>query len=80
MATNDGYSPYPLGLTAADATAAIRRAYNLNTEFLGYVRYKESDVAPIVSTVKQGDIWYNTTTKSIYRAYIEGTTLLWLEV
>jgi hypothetical protein len=80
MATNDGYSPYPLGLTAADASAAIRRAYNLNNEFIGYVRYKESEVAPIISSVKQGDIWYNITTKSIYRAYIEGTTLLWLEV
>ncbi len=28
MATNDGYSPYPLGITASEATTAILKAHN----------------------------------------------------
>lgn len=80
MATNDGYSPYPIGLTAAQAVAAIKRAYNLNTELGEYVKYKESSIAPELVNTKNGDLWYNTSTLSLYRAYIEDTTLLWFEV
>lgn len=37
MATNDGYSPYPIGLTAVDTVAALTRAHNSNTLFVNYV-------------------------------------------
>jgi len=80
MATNDGYSPYPIGLTAAESVAALKRAHNLGTEFLGYVRYKESTTPPTVLDTKQGDLWYNTSSGTLFRAYLEGTTLLWFEV
>lgn len=80
MATNDGYSPYPLGLTAAEATSAIRRAFNMDTELLGYVRYKSSVTAPSVLNTKDGDLWLNATTQKLYRASVDGTVLIWFEV
>lgn len=80
MATNDGYSPYPIGLTAAESVAAIRRAFNLSTELLGYVRYAGATTPPTILNTKNGDIWLNSTTDKLYRAYIDGTTLIWFEV
>mgnify|MGYP000178484142 FL=1 len=84
MATNDGYSPYPLGLTAAQATAAIKRAFNLDTEFLGYVRYSSSATPPTILTSKHGDLWLNSSNDKLYKASIgadgNGAVLLWFEV
>jgi len=84
MATNDGYSPYPLGLTAAQATAAIKRAFNLDTEFLGYVRYSSSATPPTILASKHGDLWLNSSNDKLYKASIgtdNGTAvLLWFEV
>ena len=78
MATNDGYSPYPLGLTAVQAVDAITRAHNLSTELLGYVKYTTGVTPPTGS--KPGDIWLNSTTGKLYRAMVESTVLVWLEV
>ena len=80
MTTNDGYSPYPIGLTAAESVAAIRRAFNLDTELLGYVRYSGTTTPPTILTTKNGDLWLNASTDKLYRAAIDGTTLLWFEV
>lgn len=84
MATNDGYSPYPLGLTAADAVIAIKRAFNLDTELLGYVRYSSSATPPTILNSKHGDLWLNSTTDKLYRASVgvdNGTAVLfWFEV
>jgi len=80
MATNDGYSPYPLGLSAADASAAIRRAYYLDDELAGFVRYTNADTAPSVINTMTGDLWYSTTLNKLFRAEVEGTTLIWFEV
>lgn len=78
MATNDGYSPYPLGLTAVQAVEAINRAYNLSTELGGYVVYQEGTTAP--TTAKSGDLWLNSSTGKLFRASFESTVLVWLEV
>ena len=76
MATNDVYSPYPIGLTAAQTVEAILRAYNLTDG--DFAKYQESATAPTVT--KPGDIWYNTTLSTIYMAYVSGTTTVWIEV
>ena len=78
MATNDGYSPYPLGLTAVQAVEAITRAFNLDTELDNYVSYIESTTPP--TDAKSGDFWLNTNTGKIYRGHFESTVLVWLEV
>lgn len=78
MATNDGYSPYPLGLTALQTVTAITRAFNLDTELQGYVVYSEGATSP--TTAKSGDLWLNTSTGKLYRAHFESTVLVWLEV
>lgn len=80
MATNDGYSPYPIGLTAAEAVAAIKRAHNLYIELSVYNGFRQSATPPAILTIKNGDLWFNTTTEILYRANIDGTTLLWFEV
>jgi hypothetical protein len=78
MATNDGYAPYPLGLTAVQAVTAITRSHNLTTELAGYVSYTESGTAPTVA--KTSDKWLNTTTSKLYAAHFESSVLVWLEV
>jgi hypothetical protein len=80
MATNDGYSPYPIGLTAAEATGAIRRAFNLSTELLGYVRFKSHAERPNALATKDGDLWYNSTGQKLYRASVDSGTVVWFEV
>lgn len=80
MATNDGYSPYPIGLTAAEATGAIRRAFNLSTELLGYVRFKSHTDRPSALATKDGDLWYFTTAQKLYRASVDSDTVVWFEV
>lgn len=80
MATNDGYSPYPIGLTASESVAAITRAFNLDTELLGYVRFATSASAPLIANTKTGDIWENTVDGKTYRASVDGATLIWFEV
>lgn len=76
MATNDGYSPYPIGLTASQTVEAINRAYNLSDG--DFVKYVEGVQAP--TSPKMGDIWNNTALNRMYRAYTDGTNTVWLEV
>jgi hypothetical protein len=80
MATNDGYQPYPIGLTASQATNAIKRAHDLDEELSEFVKITSSITPPTVLETKTGDLWKNLTTSKIYRASIEGSTLLWFEV
>lgn len=80
MATNDGYSPYPIGLTAAESVAAIKRAHNLSTELLGYVRFKSHADRPNAFETKDGDLWYNTVMQKLYRASVDTGTVIWFEV
>ena len=80
MATNDGYAPYPIGLTAAQTVEAILRAFNLDTEFANYVKYTGNATAPVIAVTKDGDIWVNSTAAKVYRAYIADSTLFWFEV
>lgn len=76
MATNDGYSPYPIGLTASQTVEALNRAYNLSDG--DFVKYVEGMTPP--TSPKMGDSWYNTSTYKIYRAYVHNTSIVWLEI
>jgi hypothetical protein len=75
MATNDGYSPYPTGLTAAEIVTALDRASNLADGT--FVQFTEAATAP--TTPKNGDKWRNTTLNLTYVAFVEGVTYVWLE-
>lgn len=79
MATNDGYSPYPIGLTASETVEAIKRAHNIDNDLAGYVGYSESASTPSITNVKSGDLWRNTNTNKLFRAYVESDVLVWLE-
>lgn len=80
MATNDGFSPYPIGLTAAESVAAILRAHNLTVELGGFVSFFSDTVIPLVGVTKIGDIFDKTDTGKLYRAAVDGATLIWFEV
>jgi hypothetical protein len=75
MATNDGYSPYPTGLTAAEIVTALGKASNLADG--AFVQFTEAATAPL--TPENGDKWHNTTTGLTYVAFVEGATTVWLE-
>lgn len=80
MATNDGYDPYPTGLTAEQVVEALTRAYNLSDGT--FVKYFYGTDAP--AAAKNGDIWENSTLQKNYQAYVAdsgGTTyIVWLEI
>jgi len=80
MPTNDGYSPYPIGLTAQESIDALNRAKNLSDELASYVKYTSGSTPPIIYDTKDSDLWLNTNTSKLYRASIDGTTLIWFEV
>ncbi len=80
MATNDGYSPYPIGLTAAQTVEAINRAYNLDDEINNASGFTSGPTQPAIESSKTGDLWFNTNLFRLFRAYVEDTTLLWFEV
>jgi len=84
MATNDGYTPYPLGLTAVEVKTAIDRAFNLTAELGLYVGFTGSTTVPnLLSGIKDGDVWHNVSTGVRYQAYVDtvGTpALLFFEV
>jgi len=83
MATNDGYSPYAIGLTALQVKDSITRSHNLSTElghgaaFSGrYVGYSDANTPPNVNQgIKEGDIWHDITNGIFYRAYIDTTVI-----
>jgi hypothetical protein len=75
MATNDGYSPYPTGLTAAEIVTALGKASNLADG--AFVQFTEASTAP--PTPKNGDKWRNTTLNLTYIAFVESGTAVWLE-
>lgn len=83
MATLDGYSPYPFGMTAAQVIAALRKAYVLDTTLGDYALIIKSDTSPIYDNVSTtGMFWYNTSTDKLYRAIKDSsiTKVLWFEV
>jgi hypothetical protein len=76
MATLDGYDPYPLGLTASEVVQALNRAFNLDDG--DFVKYTADTAQP--ANPKTGDVWINTTTYKVYRAYVYNFDIVWLEV
>jgi len=74
MATNDGFAPYPIGLTALEVKTAINRAFNLSTELQGYVGIQSNATAPtIAGGVKTGDVWEDISNAKFYNARIDAT-------
>jgi hypothetical protein len=90
MATNDGYSPYPIGLTASQSVSAINNAYNMSSILTQYSRFTTAAVPPAISTTdshlgtvttKEGDYWFDNVNYILYRAYIDSSSnLFWFEV
>lgn len=69
MATNDGYQPYPIGLTASQSVDGIKNGYQLYNILKNYTRVYESETAPTITDVYNGyEIWYNTLTDKVYRS------------
>ena len=75
MATLDGYSPYPVSLTAEQTVYAIKRAFALDDELVNYVRRTIDDNVPNAPIA--GDFF--TDNDKCYRAYVEGANYLWVE-
>lgn len=76
MATLDGYSPYPVSLTAEQTVWAIQRSYNLDDELINYVLRTIDDDVP--DSAVMGD--YFTDEEREFRAFVEGTNYLWIEI
>lgn len=80
MATNDGYSPYPTGMTARQAVQALWNAYNMGTNVCKIVSQTN---APSYSEVPNDcSFWYNTTNNKLYRCARNDDLgmLAWFEV
>lgn len=76
MATLDGYSPYPVALTAEETVYAINRAFNLDDELTDYVLRTIDTEIP--DSAVACDIF--TDNERVFRAYVEGTNYLWIEI
>lgn len=83
MATLDGYNPYPIGLTAAQSVAAIKRAYLLDVTLKDYAFVAKTETPPPYEDVDTtGEFWLCTKTWKLYRAYRDedSKTVIWMEV
>lgn len=76
MATNDGYNPYPIGLSAVDTVAALNRAHTAKDIFINYTT---QSVLP-VEIQHNGDIWHDSDTGKMYSGYYQDNVLVWMEV
>jgi len=76
MATLDGYTPYPVTLTAEETVYAIKRAFNLDEELKGYIKRTIADILP--SFPMTGD-FYSDNDRS-YIAHVEGANTIWIEI
>lgn len=82
MATQDGYSPYPIGLSAADSVTAIRRAHNLLDTLKSYCEIIPAESAPTYEDIEnQCSYWYDTLNNKLYRAFVNEDTsaVVWFE-
>jgi len=74
MATNDGYAPYQLGITAAEVQTALNNALVLNNTLLNYQAYFETTTPPTIAMgVKENDTWHDITNGIFYRVYIDNS-------
>lgn len=83
MATNDGYNPYPINLSAKQSVEAIRRAHVLPETLAHYSFISKTDTPPTISEIKtSGEFWFNESNGKLYRSYISDTdnVLVWFEV
>lgn len=83
MATLDGYSPYPIGLTASQSVEGVKNGFQLYNILKQYCRVYESETAPTISDVhNEFEIWYCTTTDKVYRACKndEKNIVVWFEI
>ena len=83
MATNDGYNPYPLNLSAQQSVEAIHRAHKLPETLAQYPHITKTETPPTFADVEtSGEFWFNTTTSKLYRAFKNDAenVLIWIEV
>lgn len=86
MATNDGYTPYSVDLTASQVKTALQNAHNYLPSALpnGYTDYIASGTKPTQTadsrTIRAGMIWNDTTNQRVYRAIVTDTETVWIEL
>lgn len=76
MATLDGYTPYPVTLTAEETVFAIKRAFNLDEELVNYIKRTLAEALPPFPNT--GD-FYSDNDRS-FLAHVEGANTLWIEI
>jgi len=83
MATQDGYAPYPINLTAKQSVDAIHRAHKLPETLAQYSHIAQTDTPPTYEDIEtSGEFWFNTTNGKVYRAFKndDDQVLVWFEV
>lgn len=83
MATQDGFSPYPIGLNAKQSVAAIHRAHTLPETLSHYAFVAQTETPPTYNDVQtSGEFWFNISNGKMYQAYRndEDKVLVWFEV
>lgn len=76
MANADGYTPYPINLTATQTVAAIMRAHNLEDSLVNYVQTHAGTSFPV--SPNNNDLYNKDDV--LYRASVDAGISLWIEV
>ena len=83
MASNDGFIPYPIGLSANQSVIGIRNGYALPETLKEYSHVSDQLDPPNGDTVyNQHSFWYNETNSKLYRALKNESAQItvWFEV
>lgn len=83
MASNDGFIPYPIGLSANQSVIGIRNGYSLPETLKEYSHVLDQLDPPSGDIVyNQHSFWYNETNSKLYRALKNESAQItvWFEV
>lgn len=83
MASNDGFIPYPIGLSANQSVIGIRNGYALHETLKEYSHVSDQLDPPSEDNVfNQHSFWYNESNSKLYRALKNESAqvTIWLEV
>lgn len=83
MASQDGFIPYPIGLSANQAVTGIRNGYALPETLKAYSHVLDQLDPPSGDDVfNQHSLWYNESNSKLYRALKNESAqvTIWLEV
>lgn len=83
MASNDGFIPYPVGLSANQTVKGIRQGYGLMETLKEYSHVSDLLDPPDARQVyNQSSFWYNERNSKLYRAIKNESAqvTVWFEV